>query len=244
MYIVSCVPPNPYVRHSGDAAERKDIALTLRKYLGMMYELAMDEKAMRPYRPDMAMKWFRSSYFFEDFHQCFFCLQEFEVEMEDEAGQRCQMCSLMKAVRMVALPMLNKSSCDNAILDRIAKCLALHKGASGGEAAAALAAAQRLMKLHGISENAVRYADVKETFASSSVKVTPSQWESFLAAVVADAFCCKSMFQPTRISSANWIFIGGKVESQIAAYTFSTLLFRLKSARRKRPENIPETLLL
>lgn len=128
--------------------------------------------------------------------------------------------------------MSNDSPQDSTVLDRIAKCLALHKNADGGEAAAALAAAQRLMEVHGISEEAVKYADVKEARAQATVKVKPAIWESFLTEVVADAFRCKSLFLSTGFFKAEWTFIGGKTESQIAAYVFSTLLTRLKRARR------------
>ncbi len=111
MLIISCMQPNPYLRLP---VNEKDIVLTLRRYLAIMYEMAVEERNLHPVRPRASLQWFRKSSFFGNFHECFYRLKRFYVVTEQRAGMRCQECSLMKAMRMVALSQYSRR-CDDFI---------------------------------------------------------------------------------------------------------------------------------
>lgn len=122
---------------------------------------------------------------------------------------------------------------DSVILERIAKCLELSKCAEKGEAAAALAAAQRLMEKYNISAERIKIADIKESRIESKVIKNPSLWEAMLTSVISNAFHCTSIFFTHGYTRGEWGFIGRKDASEVAAYAFSVLYRSLLRARRK-----------
>lgn len=119
------------------------------------------------------------------------------------------------------------------ILERIRKCLELSRCADGGEAAAALEAARRLMEKYQVTEEAVAMADVAEAHAPASTKTRPNNWESCLAHTVAEAFRCKVFSASYWYGKRDWIFIGLKESAAVASYAFAVLLRQVKAGRRR-----------
>ncbi|WP_421793433.1 DUF2786 domain-containing protein [Hydrocarboniphaga effusa] len=120
-------------------------------------------------------------------------------------------------------------------LDRIKKCLRLSKSSNEHEAAAALRQAQKLMREHGLSQADVLAAeDASEAKARSGAGRRPPRWETWLSAVVAEAFGCDTLHLQGWSgckATADWSFIGCGAAPELAAYTFTVMFRQLKRAR-------------
>ena len=97
------------------------------------------------------------------------------------------------------------------IIDKIRKCLALAKSSNPHEAAAALRQAQTLMRLHGIDEDTLELAAVKEASQAVASEQIPT-WDGRLARMVADAFGCRLLIAAWKVGPranvSSWTFIG------------------------------------
>jgi uncharacterized protein (DUF433 family) len=121
---------------------------------------------------------------------------------------------------------------------KIAKCLALAKGADGPVAAAALRQAQALMREHQLDEQGVAIAEVREERVKAAFVVL-TDWEATLSNLVADAFACEVFTSSgwqwpagRRVEQRTWVFIGVGAAAQVAAYAFEVLARQCKDARR------------
>lgn len=132
----------------------------------------------------------------------------------------------------------------NKVLDKIRKCLALSTSSNEHEAAAALRQARKLMDAHGITDLDVLAAEAEERRAKAGVESRPSNWETHLACLVADAFNCRVIFSQGRWVPAGrrpgeWCYIGCGAAPEIAQYAFTVLH---RQARRARDEHIKQRL--
>lgn len=117
---------------------------------------------------------------------------------------------------------------DKAIA-KIRKCLALAKSSNPHEAAAALRQAQALMREHGVTEEGVRLAEVKEASGDARMQ-TLTAWETMLCSDVADAFGCRVLASkrlsgqwPNRRALRTWVFIGVGASAELAQYAYDVL---------------------
>lgn len=137
------------------------------------------------------------------------------------------------------------------ILARIKKCLALAGSPEPGEAAAALRAAQALMKKYGLTEEDVSFADIREATTGASGSTSLAQWENILIDCVRCSFNVQVLFRHgdvlrhlrvrrPRSGTYYWrlsrkrgwlLFIGPQNRVQVALYAFEALRRQLKRAR-------------
>ena len=118
------------------------------------------------------------------------------------------------------------------ILDKIKKCLALSASANEHEAAAALRQAQKLMELHGVTDEDVLASQAGEAGAKAGAVTKPAEWEAKLAGRIGQAFGCQVVFSRRTWSTAEWRFIGAGASSEVAAYAFKVLLRQARTARQ------------
>ena len=100
MQIVSCVVAHTECPKAMIREERREAAVAILCGMGKMYELAYKEKITKC-RPSSALGWFNASGYFLEFHQSFAVLEEFELLRKKNV--RCGICSVMKAMRQLAL---------------------------------------------------------------------------------------------------------------------------------------------
>jgi len=120
------------------------------------------------------------------------------------------------------------------ILDKIKKCMALASSGNEHEAAAALRQAQKLMREHGITDDAVMAAAASEADARAGAFARPSAWETSLAVSVGEAFGCETLFMRHRNpfgGFSSWRYIGCGASPQVAQYAFQVLYRQAKKAR-------------
>lgn len=125
------------------------------------------------------------------------------------------------------------------IIDKIKKCLALSQSDNPNEAASALRQAQALMRKHGIDEATLSEADIIIVMADelSASAVRPAQWEMGLMHCIGLAFGCSAMILPApkiggrRTGNAAYRYVGLTSQAELAAYTGTVLLRRVRSAR-------------
>lgn len=110
---------------------------------------------------------------------------------------------------------------------KLRKCLALSKSANEHEAAAALAAATRLMAELGISDEDARLIDIEEEAARASRTILPPKWEGILAKTVSRAMRCAQFID----GHGDRCFVGRVPAPEIASYAFAVLFRKLKAAR-------------
>ena len=122
-------------------------------------------------------------------------------------------------------------------LKKIKKCLALARGASDHEAAAAMRQAQKLMQEFGLCEQDVSLADVSEVQARASSSAA-NLWEVRLAKLVASAFGCEMFTQSDAKYTAGrwmhkrvWVFVGVDAAATIAAYACEVLVRQCATQR-------------
>lgn len=117
---------------------------------------------------------------------------------------------------------------DRKIIDKIRKLLALGKGSSEHEAAAALAKARELMDEHGITDAQLAMAEIEEATARGSRAGRPPKWETLLAKSVERALDVCSFIDGTGTRT----FIGRGPSAEIASYAFAVLFRTLKAQRQ------------
>ena len=118
------------------------------------------------------------------------------------------------------------------IIEKIKKCLALSRSANEHEAAAALRQAQKLMAQYRIDMSDVDMSDIAEMEIGASVKKTPPTWENNLMCKIAEALGCKLLFRSFSRGKANWVFIGGETEVEIAKYAAQVMMRQCRAARK------------
>lgn len=113
-------------------------------------------------------------------------------------------------------------------IEKIRKCLALAKSSNPHEAAAALRQAQALMREHGVTEEGVRLAEVKEAVGDARMQ-TLTQWETMLISDIADAFGCR-VFTGKRLAGwhtrrelRTFTFVGVGASAELAQYAYDVL---------------------
>lgn len=116
------------------------------------------------------------------------------------------------------------------IFEKIKKCMALSASSNEHEAEAALRQARALMEKYGIDHADMLAYEACEESVRAGAKNKPSNWESRLAAKVADAFDCRLIFCGGW-NRGEWTFIGVDASPEIAGYAFSVLLRQCKRAR-------------
>lgn len=131
---------------------------------------------------------------------------------------------------------------DKAI-DKIRKCLSLAKSSNPHEAAAALRQAQALMREHGVTEEGVRLAEVKEASGDARMQ-TLTAWETMLCSDVAEAFGCRVLAGKrlsgqwtTRRVLRTWVFVGVGASAELAQYAYDVLS---RQCARDRQAHISE----
>ena len=118
------------------------------------------------------------------------------------------------------------------ILDKIKKCLALGRSSNEHEAAAALRQAKALMEKHGVSDLDMAAAEASEMRARAGATKTPSNWETALGYLIADAFGCRIIFTYNpRKDCGEWVFIGTGEAPEISDYAFRVLFRQVRNAR-------------
>lgn len=120
---------------------------------------------------------------------------------------------------------------NDKILSKIKKCLALAKSSEPNEAAAALRQAQKLMDMHGISENDVELTDVSMTSCNAGTANTPPQWLVGLIQLVSDTFGVSPLYATTWFEGSKVRFIGVGSQPEVAGYVFDVLYRQLKRER-------------
>lgn len=110
---------------------------------------------------------------------------------------------------------------------KLRKCLALSKSANEHEAAAALAAAARLMSDLGMNDGEAQFIDIDEDTARASRTMRPPKWESILAQTVSRAMQCAQIID----GHGDRCFVGRVPAPEIASYAFAVLFRQLKAAR-------------
>jgi hypothetical protein len=124
------------------------------------------------------------------------------------------------------------------ILEKIRKCMALAKSATGNEAETALRQAKKLMEAYQVSHAEMLAIGVKESQVESGAASRPAAWESELAGRIAGVFGCHLIYREGW-DRGLWSFIGLPPANEVAAYSF-TVLFR--QAKKARQEFIAENL--
>lgn len=126
-------------------------------------------------------------------------------------------------------------SVDATVLERIRKCRELADCATGGEAAAALAAAQRLMERYSVTESDVLTAGIVESNGvRAGAAAKPVDWETALVSTVGKAFACRPLFSyyTSHCRRGTWKFVGPRQRAEVADYVFTVLLRKVRAARR------------
>jgi hypothetical protein len=116
---------------------------------------------------------------------------------------------------------------DRAIIDKIRKLLALAKGSTEHEAAAALAKAREIMDAHGVSDAHIAMAEIEEATARASRTQRPPRWEGILCAAVRRALGVEVFIT----ACGDRTYVGRTPAAEIASYAFAVLFRRLKAAR-------------
>jgi len=110
-------------------------------------------------------------------------------------------------------------------LDKIRKLLALAGSDNANEAATALRQAQKMMRMYGIDDDAVRLSAVhSETVTSGRQSVPDWSWQ--LAWVVSKAFGCRVWIESVYLGSDQIKMIGVGAKPKIATYAYT--IFRRK----------------
>lgn len=121
---------------------------------------------------------------------------------------------------------------DRKIIDRIKKLLSLGKSSNEHEAALASTRARELLTEYNIELSEVILDSKEKEFLEveeSEIEVKRGRWYSFLAGDVAHLFDCRyfrmSSYRrnPYKKSPYRIVFIGTKVDVEIATYTFTFL---------------------
>lgn len=116
---------------------------------------------------------------------------------------------------------------DRATIDKIRKLLALAKGSTEHEAAAALAKAREMMDAYGVTDAHIEMAEIDEATARASRTQKPPRWESYLCQSVRRALGVDVFINV----DGDRTYIGRGASAEIAAYAFAVLFRRLKAAR-------------
>lgn len=116
---------------------------------------------------------------------------------------------------------------DRAIIDKIRKLLALAKGSTEHEAAAALAKAREMMDAYGVNDSHIAMAEIEESTARASRTQKPPRWESYLCQAVRRALGVEVFIT----ADGDRTYIGRAPFAEIAAYAFAVLFRQLKAAR-------------
>lgn len=128
------------------------------------------------------------------------------------------------------------------IIDKIRKCLALSKSSNPHEAAAALRQAQGLMRMHGLTAEAVELAEVKEASHAVAASGMP-RWDARLAGLVADTFGCRLIVSEWRVGprarESSWVFIGVAAASEVARYAYEVLARQCWAQRATHIAGLP-----
>lgn len=117
---------------------------------------------------------------------------------------------------------------NDAVIEKIRKCLALSKSANENEAAVALKQAQALLKRHRLSERDIEFSQIKKHTMVNDIK-RMRFLETRLAQMVASVFECKFLMS----AKQDFIFYGIEPNLTIAEYAYNTLLPVLKKARKE-----------
>ncbi|WCT72047.1 DUF2786 domain-containing protein [Sphingomonas naphthae] len=112
------------------------------------------------------------------------------------------------------------------VITKIRKCLALSRSANEHEAAAALAKAAELARLHGVDLDLI---EVGEASARASRTRRPAGWQTLLA----DAVCAAIGVTRFLDSVGDYRFVGRGALPEIASYAFTILYRRLKAERAR-----------
>tara|TARA_R110002012_G_scaffold295444_2_gene491955 strand:+ start:1617 stop:2315 length:699 start_codon:yes stop_codon:yes gene_type:complete len=123
---------------------------------------------------------------------------------------------------------------DRKALDKIKKCLRLAKSSNANEAAAALRQAQKLMAIHGVTNDDVAMSDVGSHTAKTGAGKTPPAYVTMLGSMVASAFGAETVYQQA-YDGERWTlnveFYGLNGAAEVAGYAFEVLGRQLKRDR-------------
>ena len=119
-------------------------------------------------------------------------------------------------------------------LERIQKCLNLAKSSEPHEAAAALRQAQKLMEMHGVSEDDVNNLDIEsEKVVSADLwRKSLSLYLTNLVHLIEKAFGVKAVFEPSLENGKYKVavrYFGTNGRAQLAAYTHAVIWRTLKA---------------
>lgn len=129
---------------------------------------------------------------------------------------------------------------EDRILDKIRKCLAMANDSRGNAAECenAMRQAQALMAKHGLSTLDLDAAEVTTITLRSRVSVRkPAQWEVNMCHAICAMFGLHvplwSQGGPEPTKKGWWHFIGSKVYTEVAEYTYEVLYRQILSARNE-----------
>lgn len=145
---------------------------------------------------------------------------------------------------------------DKGVVDRIKKLLARATSSEPHEAALALEMANRMMREHNLSLEAVEVGPILEhKVRSVATKSKAKGWELKLLRVVAEAFGCEILFTAgqswdyvggyrQRVTDsrmyAHYSFVGPEPEVKLAGYAAEVLLRQLVKARARFTKTLPD----
>lgn len=134
---------------------------------------------------------------------------------------------------------------DERIIAKIKKCLRLAKSSNQHEAARAMAQAQKLMAMHGITDAEVALSEVGSHNATVGRVKKPAAHLLHLASLVASVFGCddpiiQSTWRGQWRSEIRFIGIGNAAE--LAAYAYDVLRRQLERDRRQYIASLPRHL--
>lgn len=123
---------------------------------------------------------------------------------------------------------------DSKALDKIKKCLRLATSSNANEAAAALRQAQKLMAIHGVTNDDVAMSDVGTHTSKASGGRVPPKYIGMLVNMVAGAFGAEIVYNPL-YDGERWHgqfeFYGLNGAAEVAGYAFEVLGRQLKRDR-------------
>ena len=119
------------------------------------------------------------------------------------------------------------------VMDKVRKCLALSKSATGNEAAVALRQAQALMAKHGLTDEHVELSQVVSATAKAGWGISAPQYMVSLVNLVERVFGVIAVFQGwgSRTHAIEYFGIG--CQPEIAAYVSDVLRRQLRQDREQ-----------
>lgn len=132
----------------------------------------------------------------------------------------------------------------NKVIDKIKKCMALGNSSNANEAAAALRQAQKMMNMHGLTEDDIEGSNYKNETVECPIQINkkvPIHLNKFVG-IIMKAFQVKAVVESNiRISDASYRirYFGPNHRVTMAAYAHVVIFRAMESAWREQLKNEP-----